>query len=61
MYDMSRRLKKIEKALKVGQEEQRVLNMIMFHNGELPPDHTVCNTTIHYVRYEEVIKERERQ
>jgi len=50
MSDMNRRLKKVEKALNVGQEEQRVVEIVMFCDGELPPDHTRGNITIHHVR-----------
>jgi hypothetical protein len=61
MYDMNRRLKKAEKALNVGQEEQRVVEIVMFCDGELPPDHTEGNVTIHCVKYDDVCKKKERQ
>jgi len=50
MSDMNRRLKKVEKALNVGQEEQRVVEIVMFCDGELP-DRTYGNITIHHVRH----------
>ena len=55
MYDINRRLKKIEKAVNVGQEEQKVVEIVVF-GGELPPDHTFGNTTIHHVAYEDIVK-----
>ena len=61
MSDLNRRLKKIEKALNVGRDAQRVVEIVMFHDGELPPDHTYGNLTIRQVRYEDVCKRMERQ
>jgi len=55
MADMNRRLKKIEKALNGGQEERRVVEIVMF-GGELPADHTQGNMTIHHVAYQDIEK-----
>ena len=56
MSNMSRRLKKIEKALMVGKEEQVVAQIVMY-GGILPPDHTDGNITTQYVAYEDIEKD----
>ena len=56
MYGMNRRLKKVEKALNVGQEEQRVVEIVLFCDGELPPDEIHGNVTIRHVRYDDICK-----
>jgi len=61
MYDMNRRLKKAEKALNVGQEEQRVVEIVMFGDGELPPDRIDGNVTMRHVRYDDTRKKKEQQ
>jgi len=52
MSDINRRLKKVEKALKVN-EEKRVIQIVMFCKGELPPERTYGNMTIRPVRYDD--------
>ena len=49
MSDLNRRLKKVEKALNVD-KEQRVVEIVMFCDGSLPPDQTHGNLTIRTVR-----------
>jgi hypothetical protein len=61
MSDINRRLKRIEKALNVGQEEEpQVLQMIIF-GEKLPPDRKLGNTIIRFVRYEDIRKKEEQQ
>jgi len=50
MSDMNRRLKKVEKALNVD-EEKRVVEIVVFNDGELPPDRTCGNVTLSCIRY----------
>ena len=50
MRDMSRRLKNIEKKLNLKEEPKTIT--IVHYGGELPPDCTNGNTTIHFVMYE---------
>ena len=61
MSDMSRRLKKIEKALNVDKEEGRVAEIVLFCDGKLPPDQTHGNLTIRHVRYEDICERQEQQ
>ena len=56
MSDLNRRLKKIESKLNVD-KEQRVVEIVVFHDGELPPDHIDGNVTIRQVRYDDICKE----
>jgi hypothetical protein len=57
MYDMSRRLKKVEKALNVD-KEQRVAEIVYFGDGLLPPDQTYGNLTIRYVRFYDIYNKK---
>jgi len=59
MRDMSRRLKNIEKKLNLN-EEHKIVNIIHY-GGELPPDCTNGNKTIHFVKYDEICKEKDQQ
>jgi hypothetical protein len=58
MHSMNRRLKKIEKSLNVD-KEQRVAEIVMFCNGQLPSDQTHGNLTICHVRYNDIFKGKE--
>jgi len=51
MYGMNKRLKKAEDKLSIN-EKQITVNIVHF-GGELPPDHTDGNITVHYVMYDE--------
>ena len=53
MSDIRRRIKKAEKKLNLNQKHITI-NMIHWGRGELPPDRTSGNMTIHCVRYEDV-------
>ena len=55
MSDLNRRLKKIESKLNVD-KEQRVVEIVLFCDGELPPDETHGNVTIRHVRYDDICK-----
>ena len=55
MYDMNRRLKKVEDKLKVDKEQQ-VAEIVMFSDGPLPPDRTCGNLIIRHVRYTDICK-----
>ena len=57
MYDINRRLKRVEKALSVGQKEQRVVEIVVFHKGELPPDQLSGNVTVRHVAYQDIVKQ----
>ncbi len=59
MTDINRRLKKIEKALNVGQEEQRLVEIVVFCDCELPPDRIDGNTTVRHVRYDDICKRKD--
>ena len=50
MRDIARRLNKAEKALNLSKEHKIVT--IVHYGGELPPDCTNGNTTIHFVKYD---------
>jgi len=54
MYGMNRRLKKAEDKLNLNQEHITV-NIVYFGGGELLPDRTDGNVTIHHVKYEDII------
>jgi hypothetical protein len=54
MYGMNRRLKKVEEKLSIN-ERHTTVNIAHF-GGELPPDHTDGNITVHYVMYDERVK-----
>ena len=56
MRDIVRRLKNIEKKMNLN-EEHKIVNIIQY-GGELPPDCTNGNTTIHFVMYDEICKEK---
>ena len=56
MYSMNRRLKKVEEKLSIN-EKHVTVNIVHF-GGELPPDHTDGNMTVHYVVYEDIRGER---
>ena len=60
MSDLNRRLKKIEKSLNVD-NEQRVVEIVMFCDGILPPDHCEGNITTHYVRFDDICSKKEQQ
>jgi len=51
MTNMKRRIKKIEDKLNLN-EKPKTVTIVQF-GGELPPDRTAGNMTIHYVRYDE--------
>ena len=53
MYGMNRRLKKVEDKLNLN-EEHITVNVVYFGGGELPPDRTNDNITVHHVAYEDV-------
>ena len=55
MSDLNRRLKKIESKLNVD-KEQRVVEIVLFCDGELPPDEIHGNVTIRHVRYDDICK-----
>ena len=57
MRDIGRRVKNVEKKLNLN-EEHKIVNIIHY-GGELPPDCTNGNTTIHFVMYDEICKEKE--
>ncbi len=59
MRDIGRRLKNIEKKLNLN-EEHKIVTIVHF-GGELSPDCTNGNTTIHFVMYDEICKEKEQQ
>ncbi|MBL7147149.1 MAG: hypothetical protein ISS76_23130 [Phycisphaerae bacterium] len=59
MRDFSRRLKSIEKKLNLN-KEHKIINIIHY-GDELPPDSTTGNTTIHFVMYDEICKEKDQQ
>ncbi len=61
MTDINRRLKKIEKTLNVGQEEQRLVEIVVFCDCELPPDRMDGNTTVRHVSFEEIRRRNEQQ
>jgi hypothetical protein len=52
---MNRRLKKVEERLNVDEEERPPVAIVYFGGGECPPD----TPGIHYVRYEDICRERE--
>ena len=52
MRDISRRVEKVEKKLNLS-EEPKTTTIVLFGEGELPPDRTEGNRTIHFVNYEE--------
>jgi len=54
MYDIRRRLKKIEKIM--GLDKKHITLNIVWFGGESPPDQTDGNITIHYVMYEDIVK-----
>ena len=60
MSDIRRRLKKAEDKLNLIQERVTI-NMIHWGRGESPPDHTSGPMNIHYVRYEDVRREKAKQ
>ncbi len=55
MRDISRRLSKIEKKLNLNEKPKTVT--IVQYGDELPPDRTEGNTTIHFVRYDDIAKQ----
>ena len=55
MRDISRRLNKVEKKLNLS--EKPIVVTIVCFGGELPPDRTQGNTTIHHVMYDEKAKQ----
>ena len=55
MTNMKRRIKKIEDKLNLS--EKPVTIRIVQFGGELPPDRTQGNITIHFVRYDEIEKQ----
>ena len=55
MSDLNRRLKKIESKLNFD-KEQRVVEIVLFCDGELPPDEIHGNVTIRHVRYDDICK-----
>ncbi len=59
MRDFRRRLNNIEKKLNLKEEPKTIT--IVHYGGELPPDRTNGNTTIHFVMYDEICKEKEQQ
>ena len=59
MSDIRRRLKKAEEKLNLN-EEHITVNIVHF-GGELPPDHTDGNITVHYVTHEDIHEEKARQ
>ncbi len=54
MRDISRRIENAEKKLNLS--EKPVTIQIVCFGGELPPDRTEGNTTLHFVRYEKRAK-----
>jgi hypothetical protein len=60
MYDMNRRLKKIESKLNIN-KKQSVAEIVHFSDGPLPPDHTKGNITAHYVRFDDICSKKEQQ
>jgi hypothetical protein len=60
MSDLSRRLKKLEGKLNVD-KEQRIVEIVWFSDGPLPPDHTDGNITTHYVRFNDICNKKEQQ
>lgn len=54
MSNLDRRLKKVEKALNIKKEEKRVVEIVIFCDGELPPEQTYGNITIRNVRYDDI-------
>lgn len=58
MKSIESRIKRIEDKLDLNKEQQ-VINIVFFGDGDLPPDRTEGNITVHYVRYDNgVIYER---
>jgi hypothetical protein len=55
MYDVRRRVRKIENELSVG-KEHRTVTIILF-GGELPPDRKEGNITYHHVMYDKRAKQ----
>jgi hypothetical protein len=55
MTNMKRRIKKIEDKLNLN-EKPKTVTIVQF-GGELPPDQTVGNMTIHHVLYDERAKQ----
>ena len=55
MTNMKRRIKNVEDKLNLN--EKPVTIMIVEYGGELPPDRTQGNMTIHYVMYDERAKQ----
>ena len=60
MYNLNRRLKKVEKTLNLD-KEQHVAEIVMFNEGSLPPDQTYGNLTIRHVRYSDICGKKEQQ
>lgn len=60
MSNIRRRLKKAEQKLNIN-EKHITVNIVYFGEGELPPDHTDGNITVHHVAYEGVRREKANQ
>jgi hypothetical protein len=56
MSDITRRLKKAEKVLNVGNHEKQIAEIVSFGGGEPPKDHDNVYNIIRYVRYEDVCR-----
>lgn len=55
MRDFRRQIEKIEKRLNVNAEPD-IVEIVMFNDGDLPPEHTVGSTTIRHVHYADIQK-----
>jgi hypothetical protein len=61
MSDLNRRLKKIENVMNIDKPRQKVLNIVDFSDGELEPDKTDGNITIHHIRYSDICRKDNQQ
>ncbi len=59
MRNLNGRIKNVEKSLNLN-EKPKTVTIVQF-GGELPPDRIEGNTTIHFVKYDEIRKNNEKQ
>ena len=59
MKPMERRIDRIESKLNISDKPPKVVDIVFFGDGDLPPEHTADWITCRYVRYKDMRLQKE--
>jgi len=59
MKPMERRIDRIESKLNVSDKPPKVVDIVFFGDGDLPPEHTAGGITCRYVRHKDMRLQKE--